>query len=85
MSAVGRFTSRSAAPVFDLASDKEKGLPALAKLTARNNVIEGYAAQYQLMAETGLTPAEFEKQIKQLPESEAVDGFFILEPAQAAQ
>ncbi len=68
---------------FNLQSDKARRLPALAKLTARNNVIEGYAAQYQLLAEAGVTPSEFENQVTQLQAEEAVEGFYILDPAQA--
>jgi len=80
MFAVGRFASRSAAPSFDLATDKARRLPALAKLTARNHVIEGYATQYELMAAAKLTPAQLEAQVRQLPADAAVDGFFILQP-----
>ena len=80
VSAVSRFYGTSAIPNFDLVSDKARRLPALAKLAARNNVIEGYVAQYQLMANINLPPSQLEAQIKQLPAKAAVDGFFILEP-----
>ncbi|MCB0180829.1 MAG: hypothetical protein KDI62_21540, partial [Anaerolineae bacterium] len=42
--------------------EKQKVIPALQKLTARNNVLQGYVAQYELMEKHNITPTEFEKQ-----------------------
>ncbi|MEA5498599.1 MAG: hypothetical protein WAN66_13180 [Limnoraphis robusta] len=63
--------------------EKEKTLviPALRKLMARSDVFEGYVSQYELLKNYQMKPSEFEKGVAALPESSAVDGYFILEPA----
>jgi hypothetical protein len=63
--------------------EKEKTLviPALRKLMARSEVFEGYVSQYELLKNYQMKPSEFEKGVAALPESSAVDGYFILEPA----
>lgn len=57
-------------------------VPSLRKLVARSNVFEGYVAQYNLLVALDLTPTQLEQKIAALPESSAIDGFFILEPAE---
>lgn len=59
-------------------------IPSLRKLAARSNVLEGYVAQYDLLVSHDLTPTEFEHKVAALPESSAVDGYFILEPTEKA-
>ena len=63
--------------------EKEKTLviPALRKLMARSEVFEGYVSQYELLKNYQMKPSEFEKEVAALPESSAVGGHFILEPA----
>ncbi|WP_413166963.1 hypothetical protein ACL6C3_09710 [Capilliphycus salinus ALCB114379] len=63
--------------------EKEKNLviPALRKLMARSEVFEGYVSQYELLKHDQMKPSEFEKEVAALPESSAVGGYFILEPA----
>ncbi|MEB3281900.1 MAG: hypothetical protein VKK42_23560 [Lyngbya sp.] len=63
--------------------EKEKTLviPALRKLMARSEVFEGYVSQYELLKHYQMKPSEFEKGVAALPESSAVNGYFILEPA----
>ncbi|MEB3281901.1 MAG: hypothetical protein VKK42_23565 [Lyngbya sp.] len=63
--------------------EKEKTLviPALRKLMARSEVFEGYVSQYELLKHYQMKPSEFEKGVAALPESSAVGGYFILEPA----
>ncbi|OUC14836.1 MAG: hypothetical protein B0A82_11005 [Alkalinema sp. CACIAM 70d] len=56
-------------------------IPSLRKLVARSNVFEGYVAQYDMLAAHHLTPTEFEQQVTVLPEADAIEGYFILEPA----
>jgi hypothetical protein len=56
-------------------------MPAMRKLMARSNVFEGYVAQYDLLVSQKLTPARFEQTMLALPESSAVEGYYILEPA----
>ncbi len=69
------------APALNLSTEKEKIIPSIQKLVARNNVIEGYGAQYQLLEEHKITPSNFEKQITQIASDETVEDFIILEPA----
>lgn len=62
--------------------EKEQNLviPALRNLIARSAVLEGFAAQYELFEAQKIKPSEFERKVAGLPESSAVDGYFILEP-----
>lgn len=54
---------------------REHVVPALNKLLARSGVLAGYAAQYALMAQQRLTPAELDQALGELapPEDEAGD------------
>lgn len=65
---------------LDLKREKELVIPALQKLVARNNVFQGFAAQYELFKDIGMTPLDVEHAFAQLPEESIVDGYFILEP-----
>lgn len=62
--------------------DKEKQIliPALKKLVARSNVFEDYVSQYQLFEAQKIKPSNFEHKLNNLPESELVEGYLILEP-----
>jgi len=62
--------------------EKEKVIPSFQKLVTRNNVLEGYVAQYELLKAHQVTPSEFEKEVALLAPEAAVDGYIILQPAQ---
>lgn len=61
--------------------EKSITIPTLQKLLARNDVFEGYRAQYELLETRQLRPSEFQQQLAQLPKESAVDGCFVLLPA----
>jgi hypothetical protein len=50
------------------------------KLVARNNVLNGFVAQYELLEKHNITPLSFERKIASLPSDVAVNGFIILQP-----
>ncbi len=54
----------------------------LQKLVYRNNVIEGYLNQYELLEKHNMTPSELNNLISKIPQSDIIDGFVILEPKQ---
>ena len=61
--------------------EKNITIPTLQKLLTRNDVFEGYRAQYELLETRQLRPSEFQQQLAQLPKESAVDGCFVLQPA----
>ncbi len=63
--------------------EKEQSMfiPSIRKLIARNQVLEGYVAQYEFLATENLVPSAYEQAIAALPKSSAIDDHFILEPA----
>ena len=64
-------------------ADKQEKIPALRELVARHGVLRGYADQYALLDENGMTPSEFQRRVDALDQGMLVDGYVILEPAQA--
>ena len=64
-------------------ADKQEKIPALRELVARHGVLQGYADQYALLDENGMTPSEFQRRVDALDQGMLVDGYVILEPAQA--
>ncbi|MDE0029233.1 MAG: hypothetical protein OXU42_07525 [Deltaproteobacteria bacterium] len=64
-------------------ADKKETIPALRELVARHGVLRGYADQYALLDENGMTPSEFQRRVDGLDQDMLVDGYVILEPAQA--
>jgi hypothetical protein len=64
-----------------LVRQKEKIIPSLQKLVARNKVLSGFIAQYELLEKHNITPTEFEQKIASLPETAKVNGYIILQPA----
>ena len=68
-------------PIIEV--DKAERIPALRKLVARNNVFRGYVDQYALLDENGITPSEFQRKMNALDPVNMVDGYVILQPAQA--
>ncbi len=85
VSAVGKmFTRRTGSvKVTEIDQDKERVIPSFQKLVARNNVFEGYKAQYGLLEAQNVTPSEFESKVALLAPEAAVDGYLILEPAES--
>lgn len=67
----------------EINSEKETVIPSLQKLVARNNVLEGYVAQYELLEAHNVTPAEFESKVALLAPAAAVNGYLILQPAES--
>ena len=65
-------------------NDKEKTIPLLRKLAARDKAFQGYVAQHTLLAEHGITPSMFKREIDRIERGSFVDGYLILQPAQAA-
>lgn len=74
---ITRFTVKAEA----LNDQKEKIIPSLQKLVARNKVLSGFVAQYKLLEKHNITPTEFEQKIASLPETAKVNGYIILQPA----
>lgn len=60
--------------------EKQRVIPALQKLTARDKVLQGYVAQYELLEKNDVTPSQFEEKIAQIEPGLAVDGYLILQP-----
>lgn len=73
-----------AAKRTDIDHDREWVIPSFQKLVARSNVFEGYKAQYELLEANNVTPSQFEREVELLAETDAVDGFLILKPADSA-
>lgn len=53
-------------------------IPALHKLTTRNNVLDGYISQMDMLHTHKVTPSEFEKRISSISKEESLDGFILL-------
>lgn len=68
-----------------LEKEQKMLIPALRKLIARSAVFEGYVAQYEFLEEQQIKPSEFEGKLADLPQSESVEGYLILEPANTVQ
>ena len=81
-SSLFNFASQYAGKAVEKEVDRQhaKIIPSFQKLVARNNVLEGYVEQYKLLEASNTTPIAFEAQAKALAESQAVDGYLILEP-----
>jgi hypothetical protein len=59
---------------------KSMVIQSIKKLIARNNVLNGFVAQYELFEKHNITPLSFERKITSLPSNVAVDGYIILQP-----
>ena len=68
-------------------SQRERDIvvPALQKLTAREQVWQGYLAQAHIFVEHGVSPRQFEHSLADVPEASIIDGYVILEPEQSDQ
>ncbi len=73
----------AAAVAKTIETDKQEKIPALRELVARHGVLRGYADQYALLDENGMTPSEFQQRVDALDRDMLVDGYVILEPTQA--
>ncbi len=62
-----------------LRREKERVIPALSKLVARNNLFQGYIAEYDLLESQKITPSEFEKEVALLAQDSAANGYVILQ------
>jgi hypothetical protein len=67
------------------AIDKETEIviPSFQKLVARNNVLDGYVTQYELLEKHNITPNEFESRVALLAPTAAVDGYIIFQPMES--
>ena len=63
-----------------LKRDKESIIPAMQKLVVKNNIMNGYIAQYELLKEHHVMPSQLQNEINSLGEEAAVDGIVILKP-----
>jgi hypothetical protein len=83
ISSMGKmFTKRiSSAKVDEMGRERERIIPSFQKLVARNNVLEGYKAQYELLEAHNMIPSDFENKVAMLA-SEATDGYLILQPGE---
>jgi hypothetical protein len=68
----------------EMNNERERVIPSARRLVARNNVLEGYTAQYELLAAHNLTPSLFEDKMAALAHDSAVDGYVILQPVEVA-
>ena len=68
----------------EIRNDKEKTIPLLRKLAARDKAFQGYVAQHTLLAEHGITPSMFKRKIDRLDPGSFVDGYLVLQPAPVA-
>jgi len=58
-------------------------VPALQKLSNRDAVYGGYVAQYEILAEANIGPAEFERRLQDRGREDGMTGFLILRPETA--
>ena len=65
----------------DIIEADKKKIGELRKLLARNGVFQGYADQYALLSESGLTPAELQQRIDAVDRTMLVNGYVVLQPA----
>jgi hypothetical protein len=59
--------------------ERDITIPALHKLTKRNEVLDGYISQMDMLNAHKVTPSEFEKQIASIDKEQTVDGFILLQ------
>jgi len=59
----------------------KKVVPTFQKFVARNNVLDGYVAQYKYLEERNILPSTFEKEISNISPEFKVDEYLILEPS----
>ena len=72
-------------PLFrraDVKLDTQERIPALQRIVARDEVLQGYVAQYDLLGASGLTPSEFGTRVARIDSK--VDGYVVLAPPAAA-
>lgn len=62
--------------------EKEKTMvsPTLQKLIARNNVFEGFSAQYEILESQHITSSEFGSRLAQIPKESIINGYCVLQP-----
>ena len=65
-----------------LQMQNEKVIPSLQKLVSRNNVLNGFVAQYELLERHNITPSEFDRKLASIPSTSEVNGYIILQPAE---
>lgn len=65
-----------------LQMQNEKVIPSLQKLVSRNNVLNGFVAQYELLERHNITPSEFDRKLASIPSTAEVNGYIILQPAE---
>ncbi len=83
ISSIGSMIAKpiSSPKVDEMAREKERIIPSFQKLVARNNVLEGYKAQYELLKVHNVIPSDFENKVAMLA-LEATDGYLILQPGE---
>ncbi|GAB4178329.1 MAG: hypothetical protein Fur005_40580 [Roseiflexaceae bacterium] len=81
---VAKEKSRKVLKLRDTTRDQKLVMPALARMVARDELLSGYSAQYDLFVTHKIAPTEFDQRIAaqsaQLSDEWKVDGYIILEP-----
>jgi hypothetical protein len=63
-----------------LENQRNKVIPSIQKLVARNKVLTGFCEQYKLLETSNITPSDFDAKIKELSDKHSTNGYVILEP-----
>lgn len=80
VSSIGKVFARKTPAGIEI--EKQKIIPALQKLTARDKVLQGYVVQYELLEENDITPSQLEEKIAQIEPESVIDGYIILQPSE---
>lgn len=67
-------------PDAKVKADSELGIPALLRFVARDELLQGYVAQYELLEPGGLAPSEFGKQAARIGSKLGVDHVILAPP-----
>lgn len=73
--------SPSSSKQIRLKKQKNKVIPSIQKLVARNKVLTGFCEQYKLLETSNITPSDFDKKIKELADKHSTNGYVILQPS----
>ena len=63
-----------------LEKQRNKVIPSIQKLVARNKVLTGFCEQYKLLETSNITPSDFDTKIKELADKHNTNGYVILQP-----
>ena len=69
---------------YQLPKETARVMPSLQKLVAKNDVLEGYTGQYDLLRESDITPSAFDRELAEVVERSNIDDFLILSSSSSA-